>query len=148
MSAIAIYDIVDSFENPMEIGILLKDSDIYADDNVGFTVSSTDNIMPNKEKQVIDTFQYLKYTNSAVLEIAFDILTALNNQSKDDFIISHTGDNELLIYRNNNGEFRNIIIDNDGDIEYLCIPKIRRNTYNEHYPFVLGINADQLAGKL
>ena len=44
-------------------------------------------------------------------------------------IVSKTGEGELLIYKENkHGDFINIIIDEDGDIELMKLTKDRRNT--------------------
>ena len=101
----------------------------------------------NKETEVYEIYKLLKYNNSVVLEIAYDILKACREQYKNDIIVSRTGDNEILIYRNDNGEYRNIVIDEDCDIFYFCIPIDRRLSYNEFYPF-MQVNANTIASKL
>jgi hypothetical protein len=101
----------------------------------------------NKEDEAYRMYKYLKYTNSTVLKVIYDILEACRNQYKYDVVISRTGDNEILLYRNRNGEYRNIVIDEECDVFYFCIPVDRKQTYNEFHPY-MQVDANALASKL
>ena len=107
-----------------------------------------DEILLNKKREVYGIYNLLNYDNEAVLEIANDILTNCIRVGKNDMKISRTGENEILIFSEDSGTFKNIIIDKDGDIEFLCIPPDRAKTYNEYYPFIGDIDAAKLAAKL
>lgn len=105
-------------------------------------------LLRNFEMDIFNIYQHLNLKNEAILQIAFDVISHCRKIGKNDINISYTGDNELLIYRNVDSELRNIIIDENADVEFLVIPVNRRNTFNEHHPFILPINAGQLAEKL
>lgn len=84
------------------------------------------------------TINQLKIKNEAVEEIGVDIINACLNLDKTDIIISKTAEREILIYRKDEaGAFRNILIDEEGDIEYLFIPRQRQETSNEYYKFYM-----------
>ncbi len=54
--------------------------------------------------------------------------------------ISKTGEGELLIYKSDGKEgYINIIIDEDGDIELMHIPKDRSKTTNK-----VGVSVDEV----
>lgn len=115
---------------------------------IGFSIyPDTSKVMQKQQKEISDTLALLKIDNPAVSEIANDVLLELHAQSKEDVYISYTGDNELLLYRKDNGEYRNLIIDEDGDVVYMHIPTDPRNSYNEFYPFMM-VDAISLATKL
>ena len=125
---------------------------LFLNDDYGYSQSSynASNVLLNKMNDAINIYKNLNYSNSAVLDIINDILEESFSQLKTDVKVSKTGEGEILIYRNEGEEFRNIIIDNDGDIEYLHIPSDRTATYNEHYQFI-HINEDiitELVNKL
>ncbi len=101
-----------------------------------------------KIKEITLMYHSLRFENEAVLEICIDIITVCIQQDKIDIKISKTGENELLLYRENDSSFNNIIIDEDADIEFLHIPENRKNTYNEYYPFIYYIDIKKLADKL
>src|SRR5688500_4622896 len=117
--------------------IEISTSDIKVINAVGVAQYSDEakNTMFKQLEQVKAMYDILGYNNPLVIDIANDILTSCRNQNKFDVTISRTGDNEILIYRKENGEYKNIMIDESGDIEFLYIPVDRRNTYNEHYSF-------------
>lgn len=54
--------------------------------------------------------------------------------------ISMSGDKEFLIYVHNNGTFKNILINEDGDIELLIIPSNKSKSYNKTFYKEDGIN--------
>lgn len=101
-----------------------------------------------KIKDLNIIYSSLNYHNEAVLEIGIDIINHCFLENKIDIKISKTGENELLIFREIDGEFNNIIIDEDADIEYLHIPIDRRQTSNEHFPFIYNTNLRGLVSKL
>lgn len=93
-------------------------------------------------------YSLLGFKKDAILEIGSDIIQDSLKQDKLDIKVSRTGDNELLIFRENSGAFNNILIDSDGDIEFIHIPIERENTYNQHFPFIDSINTFELVSKL
>ena len=115
----------------------------------GFVPTYSASNLSNLIGDISNIYKLLNYNNPVVLEIAIDILRECFKQSKNDIKISRTGENEILIYRIVNGEYRNIILDNDGDIEFLKIPVNRADTYNENHPFItLGNDMQVLVSKI
>lgn len=78
------------------------------------------------------------------MKIVEAIINECDRQNKK-YTLSKTGDNEILIYTYIDGVYKNIIIDEDGDIEYLYIPKDRSKSYNE---YIKDINVVELVSKL
>ena len=113
-----------------------------------FTQPSRNSFLKQKLEEVQKIYSLLEYENLAVLEISADIIKDCLSQNKRDIKISRTGENEILIFSENNGTYNNIIIDEDGDIEFLHIPINRDETYNEHFPFIGDINTYNLVSKL
>lgn len=114
-----------------------------------FSSYSNNPLLPSKIAEIQAIFKELKFKKEAILEIASDILDEAFIQGKTDIKISKTGDNELLIYTFSDGNYKNILIDGDADIEYLYIPQERENTFNEHFSFVMNdFSPKQLAEKL
>lgn len=100
-----------------------------------------------KISQFESVYRELNFENEAILEIAQDIIENAILLGKE-VTISKTGDNEALIYTAYNGDFKNIIIDDEGNIEFLFISSNRSDSYNEFFPFIGAIDAQELAGKL
>jgi len=117
----------------------------------GFTESVThpspNSFLLNKSNEIGNVYKILGFANEEVLKIADNIIRECLSQNKLDIKISRTGDDELLIYRESNGIFNNIIIDSEGDIEFMHIPKNRTLTYNENY-LLAEINTNSLVAKL
>jgi hypothetical protein len=112
------------------------------------TQPSRNNFIKQKLDDLYQLYTQLGYQNEAVLQIGSDIIKDSLLQKKLDIKISRTGENEILIFRETEGTFNNIIIDEDADIEYLHIPVNRSETYNEHYSFVDNFDTFTLASKL
>lgn len=112
------------------------------------TQPSRNNFIKQKLDDLYHLFNKLGYQNEAVLQIGSDIIKDSLLQKKLDIKISRTGENEILIFRETEGTFNNIIIDEDADIEFLHIPVNRSETYNEHYSFMDNFDTFALASKL
>lgn len=112
------------------------------------TQPSRNNFMKQKLDDLYHLYSKLGYENEAVLEIGSDIIKDSLTLKKLDIKISRTGENEILIFRESEGVFNNIIIDEDADIEFLHIPVNRADTFNEHYAFIDNLDTFNLASKL
>ena len=112
------------------------------------TQPSQNNFMKQKLEDLCRLYAKLGYQNEAVLEIGSHIIRDSLLQKKTDIKISRTGENEILIFRETEGAFNNLIIDEEGDIEYLHIPVNRAETYNEHYSFADHLDTFSLVSKL
>jgi len=109
---------------------------------------SQNNFIKQKLEDLCRLYAKLGYQNEAVLEIGSHIIRDCLWQKKLDIKISRTGENEILIFRETEGTFNNLIIDEEGDIEYLHIPVNRAETYNEHYSFAEHLDTFSLVSKL
>jgi hypothetical protein len=112
------------------------------------TQPSRNNFIKQKLDDLYQLYNKLGYQNEVVLEIVSDIIKDSLIQKKLDIKISRTGENEILIFRESEGTFNNIIIDEDADIEFLHIPVNRSETYNEHYSFIDNFDTFALVSKL
>jgi hypothetical protein len=66
------------------------------------------------------------------MNVLDEILNECKLQNKN-YILSKTGEDEILIYTFVDGTYRNIIIDDENGIEFLFIHKDRSKTFNEYY---------------
>lgn len=86
--------------------------------------------------KLLSIYKELGFNNDNVLSLAIDIFDEYTKKGRADIlIISKTGENELLFYTTRNCIQNNIIIDEDGDVEFMCIPIDVRKTYNEFYEY-------------
>ena len=67
-----------------------------------------------------------------MIKVYNDLIEECKSQGKN-IILSKTGEGELLIYTKYDDVFNNLIIDEDGDVEFMQIPSNWRDTYNEYY---------------
>lgn len=68
------------------------------------------------------------------MKLLIDLIYQLHLLGKKDLNISITGEHELLIFRKTEfGDIRNIIIDKEGDIEFVEIADIRDKSWNKHF---------------
>lgn len=63
----------------------------------------------------------------------------LTNPSKN-LNISKSSEGEFIIYISSNGIYKNLLIDEDGDIEILVIPQDKSKTYNKRFFKEDGLN--------
>jgi len=112
------------------------------------TQPSRNNFIKQKLEDLYQLYNKLGYQNEAVLQIGSDIIKDSLHLKKMDIKISRTGENEILIFRETEGTFNNIIIDEDADVEFLHIPLNRSETYNEHFSFIDNFDTFALASKL
>jgi len=92
-------------------------------------------------------YDELGFDNQSVIILGASLIEECIRQDKD-ITISKTTDNEILIYTDHDGSFDNLIIDHDGDIEYICIPKNRTMVYNEYFRNDGGIDIEELVSMI
>ena len=68
------------------------------------------------------------------------IATKLYLTTQGKITLSKTSENEFIIYTVENGTYKNILIDEDGDVEVLIIPQDRTLTSNKRFYKEDGIN--------
>ena len=81
------------------------------------------------------------------LPIIDEIITECEIQGKV-ITVSKTGDGEKLIYTQRNGTYYNILIDEDGDVEFMTIPLDWSQATNEHFRAADEISVPKLVSKL
>lgn len=112
------------------------------------TILQSSNFLSNKLAELKAVYTDLEFKNEAVLEVGKDIILSCVQQRKFDLVVSKTSDCEILFYRVIDGSFNNIILDSDCDIEFMHIPSVRSNSYNEYFTFAIGYDVDSLVQKL
>ncbi len=65
--------------------------------------------------------------------VLINLIAELHKLGKKDITVSITGEMELLLWRKVDDNLKNIIIDNDGDIEILEIKEDRKASWNKNY---------------
>ena len=72
-------------------------------------------------RKLHDECKFLGIDNFDVLETGILILRECYWQEKGDINVSKTGEGEILIYREREGRYSNLLIDNDADVQYMHI---------------------------
>lgn len=88
-------------------------------------------------------FQTYKIKNKKMYETSIHLINELIMQDKKVTKISLTGDKEVLIYTKNEESFKNLVIDEDGDVSYLYIGQ-NRKTDTKYYPLEKGLDYKKL----
>jgi prenyltransferase beta subunit len=101
--------------------------------NLGTQDQSNEIVLPKEiEEQLDKTFQELNYSTQIAKSLAALILKRLVVSGYNDLKISKTGEYEFLTYvKTTDGSFKNILIDEEGDIELIFLPKDRSKTWNK-----------------
>ncbi len=83
-------------------------------------------------EKVKTMYVQLRYNNSEVLTIAKDILKEFVNAGKRNLIISKTGDKEILFYTHSKDYYKNLMLDEDGDVSIIVVDrKNPERSYNK-----------------
>ena len=86
--------------------------------------------------KLLSIYYELGFNDGKVLSLAIEIFVEYTKKGRVEILhISKTGDNELLLYTVNEGNYSNIIIDEDADVEFLYVSKNRKSSYSELYTF-------------
>lgn len=106
------------------------------------TITTEENFkLPEDKKTIIGTLsKELSFSDEVQSDIE-KLLTKLylTNSSKD-INISKSIENEFVIFIASNGAYKNLLIDEDGDIELLIIPTDKTKTYNKRFYKEDGLN--------
>lgn len=82
----------------------------------------------------------LNVTNDVQNDIDQLLLKLYHTNTQREISISRSADKEFLIYLRINDTYKNILIDEDGDIELLVIPSDKSKSYNKIFYKEDGIN--------
>ena len=74
----------------------------------------------------------LEFKDESLRNICFKMNEAISKLGMP-YVISRTGDDELLFFTEKDKSFYNILIDDDGDIAYMYIPNKREETDVKYY---------------
>ena len=97
--------------------------------------------LPEVIKLQIDTISKELSFNEQVKGDIEKFLTKLYlSNSFRNINISKSIENEFVIFLSSNGTYKNILIDEDGDIELLIIPSDKTKTYNKRFYKEDGLN--------
>lgn len=106
------------------------------------TITTEENFKLSEDKKtLITTLSKELSFNDEVQSDIEKLLTKLylTNSSKD-INISKSIENEFVIFIASNGTYKNMLVDEDGDIELLIIPSDKTKTYNRRFYKEDGLN--------
>lgn len=106
------------------------------------TITTEENFrLPNDTRNLIASIsQELSFKDEVQGDIE-KLVTKLylTNLSKN-IVISKSIENEFVIFLTSNGTYKNVLVDEDGDIELLIIPSDKTKTYNKRFYKEEGLN--------
>lgn len=85
--------------------------------------------MKTKKLSMTELKSLLNFDSDAPYKLAEIILDKVYELRDDEVVLSRTGDDEILIYREVAGCFYNILIDEDADLSFMFIGNIRNDSY-------------------
>ena len=85
-----------------------------------------------KDTKLIEMLDLLEFKDESLRNICFKMNEAISKLGIS-YVISRTGDDELLFFTEKDKSFYNILIDDDGDIAYMYIPNKREETDVKYY---------------
>lgn len=85
--------------------------------------------MDKKRLSMTELKSLLKYDSEEPYKLAEIILGKVYELRDDEVILSRTGDDEILIFREVDGCFYNILIDEDNDLSYMFIGNDRNESH-------------------
>lgn len=106
------------------------------------SVELPENII-QKTHEIAASLNFGESTKADIIKLLHKMYTVNTSVS---FNISKSGDSEFLVYVNSNGTFKNVLVNEDGDIELLVIPPDRRKSYNKTFYKEDGINYSKVVG--
>jgi len=103
--------------------------------NRGSSDETSQTVLPKSISEKLDkTFQELNYSSETAKDLATLIMKHLVAYGHNNFNISKTGEREFLTYiKTMNGSYKNLLIDEEGDIELIFLPREREKTWNKLY---------------
>ena len=116
--------------------------------NESITSPSRNMILAQHFYEIKNVYQALNFQNPQIFLTAFNIIQLCVIKNISDIKISKSGENELLLYRNKNGEFSNILIDEDCDVSYMFIGKKPGTERTEYFPKEKGLDYSKFASLL
>jgi len=86
------------------------------------------------EKKINQVFGQLNYKSDSGKNMANELIKEMLSMGVSNFQLSTTGEGEFLIYtRSSDGSFRNVLIDENADIEIIFLPRDRTKTKNKYF---------------
>jgi hypothetical protein len=82
----------------------------------------------------------LNFNNDVRSDIEKLLAKLYLTNSSEDINISKSDEGEFIAYVTSNGTFKNVLIDEEGDIEFLIIPQNKSKTYNKRFYKSDGLN--------
>lgn len=116
--------------------------------NESITFPSRNMYLMQKFNQIKDIYENLNFDNTEIIFTAMNIIQSCIIKNVYDLNISKTGDRELLLFRSKNGEFSNLLIDEDCDVSYMFIGKKPGFEKTDYFPKSKGFDYTKLASLL
>lgn len=85
--------------------------------------------MSERKLSMTELKSLLNFDSDAPYKLAEILLGKVYELRDEEVVLSRTGDNEILIYREVDGCFYNILIDEDADLSFMYIGNIRSESY-------------------
>jgi len=90
----------------------------------------------------------LNFNSSITAIIEKFVLELYIKNDNQNIVLSKSSDDQFLMYVNDNGTYKNLLIDEEGDVELLIIPPDRKKTFNQMYFKSKGFDYSQIISKL
>ncbi|MDI1353873.1 MAG: hypothetical protein PSX36_03070 [bacterium] len=101
--------------------------------NESITAPSRHSFLLNSFIKVAQIYKELNLNNERILNTSIELLQSCAVLGKTNLNISKTSQEEILIYTSKNGNFNNVLIDEDGDISLLRVGDKKENKYTAFY---------------
>lgn len=106
------------------------------------TITTEEKIqLPKNLKSAISVIsKELKFTQEVEGDIEKLLTKLYVSNPKEHISISKSTEGEFVIFITSNGTYKNVLVDEDGDIQLLIIPQNRSKTYNKMFYKEDGLN--------
>jgi hypothetical protein len=89
--------------------------------NESLTTPSAKSFLNSKLSDLDKVCKELNFDNIKSIVAAFKIINICISNKKFDISVSKSSEDEILIFSKKNNQFHNVLIDNDGDIQFILI---------------------------
>lgn len=99
--------------------------------------------------KVKELFNKYEFENEVITNLIEALLLEAIKQEKYNVKITSTGDNQIVLFTESEEDnFRNLAIDEDGDISYMFFAKDKSQSERKMYYFEDGINTEEIVALL
>ena len=114
-----------------------------------FELSMAKSLVDNKIEEIRSIYDELGWSNEGVIGLAEALLFESIKKEIFNLQISRSLDNRIMIFKEEaNQVFRNVLIDEDGDLSFILVPSDRTKATSEFYDLDEGIDLRKLITRL